>query len=234
MSALHSPEKSHLDICMEKGGCLGGRFEAAERIAHSIWTITEPPLIPGILQTAEYTETVLDAFDVNDEIQRNIVLARRERRIERVKKGIEVVSVVDEAVLYHGFDRSPKSRAIHAAQLAHMAALSNAYPNIVTLVRLFNDDLPPQNSSTSLALPFARYHKPSTLLRESLNGLPVELDQNPAAVGRFVTIFERYRTACLDPEQSLAVLGLAARAQQAHVEGERSMPLQRSEITALL
>ncbi len=96
----------------------------AESEAESMW-VWEPQVVPGLLQTEEYTRALLDSWPAifarpAAEIGRRIETGRVRKRVLTRSPPLDLSFVIDESVLLRQFAAAPIMRA----QLIHMAEMS--------------------------------------------------------------------------------------------------------------
>ncbi|MGH3402966.1 MAG: helix-turn-helix domain-containing protein [Streptosporangiaceae bacterium] len=159
----------------------------AERAAHTL-CLWSPVLVPGLLQTAEYTRALYLATGLDEEAAEEHVTVRLERQaiLDRPKPP-HVVAVLDESVL-HRLIGSPQ---IMADQLTHLAELYDR-PNICIQVL-------PSDTGASAGLSGAfdlasGDGAPEVLRMEAVEDVTVE---TRSLVRKAANIFDRVRADAL-------------------------------------
>jgi hypothetical protein len=167
----------------------------------------ETQLIPGLLQTSDYTEAVLSATHLNsdaDAVERLVELQMdRQELFTSRADGPRLTAVVDEAALH----RVVGGPAVMGPALTHMARLA-ATPDVDVRVLPFGAGAHPGMAGAFQILGFPGGTDPDVAYVEYPTGsLYLEA---PPEVAALALAFERLRATALDPEESHAhILRLA-------------------------
>ena len=178
-------------------------FVALESVAVRILTY-EPTLVPGILQTARYAETV-SAFgrEASAVAERVRVRMDRQKILHRPDRPAALDVVIDEAVLH----RRPADPVIMREQLEHLLAVGQL-PHVDIRVIPFAAGLYVTGSNGSF------------VVMESENFGRVAYIETPdaatylettEATDRYLKVWERLNTWALDPQRSAQTIGAMLR-----------------------
>lgn len=166
-----------------------------------------PLILPGLLQTPAYTEAHMLVGSQPTE-WRTRSLAMRQRRQELLDRtggrAPELIAVVTEASLMYRWGTRDQRRA----QVDHLISVGRR-PHVELRMLRFADGPHPGMSSLISIFDFAG-DEPSMVYLE--NDAGIQQIDTPAAVNANMTIFERIRSAALDPPATTAYLKQLAEA----------------------
>lgn len=182
----------------------------AEREAEAMWT-WEPQLVPGLLQTENYTRAVLQPWPAifarpPAETERRVeTRLLRQRTLTRTPP-LAASFVIDESVLIRAFASAPVMRD----QLDHLVEISE-HPNIELRISL----LAGRQVIATGAFVYFRFPEvhgvslPDKVALEHLEGTAfIESEQD---VNVYKTIFSELREIALSPQASREVIATVAR-----------------------
>jgi transcriptional regulator with XRE-family HTH domain len=174
-------------------------YVAMEQAASVIRTY-EMQFVPGLLQTNEYTRTVIRLAHSNpEEVERRVDLRRRRREILTSSNAPQVWAVIDEAALH----RPPGDGALCREQMDHLLAL-NELPNVSLQIATFSRGVHPATGGPFTILRFPLQDLPDVVYLEHLNGA-LYLDK-AADVEDYVDVWHRLCTHIDPPERSRSTL----------------------------
>ena len=185
-----------------------GLEAAAEKIR-----MYEPELVPGLLQTKEYTHEVIQVFepDLTEEDREKrvaIKLARQNLLRRRLPPAPELEVILSEAVLR----RPLRNRGAMAAQLRHLISVPDELPNVTVRVLPLDAGLHKAGGAGAFAiLDFAdggANPEPSTVYSEGPTGA-LYLDK-PAEVAAYEGIWASLDKLALDERQSHSLIASVA------------------------
>lgn len=160
-----------------------------------------PLLVPGLLQTADYTEAML-RFGSRPPTWRRRALAARQRRQEILDRTDEtapkVLAVITEASLMYRWG----SRADRQDQIEHLIELS-ARPGIELRIQRFEDG-PPQGMFSPVNIFELPDSEPGIVFTETDTGIQ-EVSQ-PDLVNGYSHTFDRASDAALEPADTTVYL----------------------------
>jgi transcriptional regulator with XRE-family HTH domain len=205
--AEESRDADPLDGTLPEGHA---RIVAAEREAEAMW-IWEPQLVPGLLQTENYTRAVLQPWPAifarpPAETERRVETRLLRQRVLTRTPPLEVSFVIDESVLFRAF----ASPLVMRGQLAHLADLSEL-PNIELRIVLLSGR---QVIATGafVYFRFPRIHGvslPDTVALEHMEGTTfIESEQD---VNAYKIMFNELRETAISPQASRDMLTRVAR-----------------------
>jgi transcriptional regulator with XRE-family HTH domain len=189
-----------------------GHFEImdAESEAETVWN-WEPQVVPGLLQTENYTRAVLQLWPAvfarpTAEVGRRVETGRIRQRVLTRVPALDMCFVIDESVLLRGFAAPPVMRE----QLAHLAEVSE-HPNIeVRVLTLAGSQVVGTGAFDYFRFP--RIHgvpRADTVAVEHLQGtMFVESEED---VNVYRVVFGALRDKSLSPQASRDALAKAAR-----------------------
>jgi transcriptional regulator with XRE-family HTH domain len=184
------------------------RFLAAEREAEAMWS-WEPQVVPGLLQTENYTRAVLQVWFEKFARPQAEIERRVETRLLRqqvLAKNIELSFLIEESVLRRGFAAPPVMRA----QIAHLAEMSE-HPNIDLRILLLGGSLV-SGTGAFVYFRFPPIHgvsAPDAVALEHLQGTSfIEAEQD---VHAYQLVFNALREASLSPQASRDILARVSR-----------------------
>lgn len=171
--------------------------------AASVIRSYEPVAIPGLLQTREYTETLLRMI-----APPNMSPADLDARLEVRSKRQELVDqperrlffILDESVLR----RLRGNKEIMPGQITRLINVAN-YQNVTIEVIQFNAGMYPGFLEPFSILEFPDAADPDVLYLESARDAVITKDQ-AGRIGIYRDTFDQLRTISLGPEDSLAYL----------------------------
>jgi len=160
----------------------------------------EALVVPGMLQTEEYTRALLAASspsDSEDAVEAH-VKARRERQnlLTREDQPLQLIAVLDESVIR----RSIGGADVMRSQLKHLADMGRAR-NVTVQILPFSGGAYAGMAGSFAILKFQ--DAPSVVYAEAMTG-----DIYPAAddVQRYADVFENLRAAALSPLESINLI----------------------------
>ena len=159
----------------------------------------EALVVPGMLQTEEYTRALLAASrnESEDAVEAH-VKARRERQalLTRASQPLQLIAVLDESVIR----RSIGGPDIMRSQLKHLADMGRAR-NVTVQILPFSGGAYAGMAGSFAILKFQ--DAPSVVYAEAMAG-----DIYPAAddVQRYQDVFENLRAAALSPLESVKMI----------------------------
>lgn len=179
-------------------------------------------LVPGILQTPNYARAVHEA-GVQEyapgRIDEHVDVRMRRQRLLTQDPPLEVLVVLDEAVLHRGVG----GPAVMAEQLGHLVEVAKL-PSVTIQVIPFSAGAHPAMDSMFDILEFRESTLPSVVYVEGLMGwLYLERSQD---ISRYVKVFKLLRAAALAPKESI---GLIAEVQARH-NGASLLPTHISNV----
>jgi transcriptional regulator with XRE-family HTH domain len=158
---------------------------------------------PGLLQTPEYTRALFAASGMHrtsaemaDDIS---VRAIRQQRLTSEEHPLELVAIVDEAAVH----RQVGGPDVMLAQLQRVIDVA-ALPSVTFQVLPASAGAHPAMASTLILLSFDHLGEPDIAYVE--HSLGATQFEKAADLGRARIVFERLRSAALDPERSLACI----------------------------
>jgi transcriptional regulator with XRE-family HTH domain len=159
----------------------------------------EALVIPGMLQTEEYTRALLAASTgESEETVEAHVKARRERQslLTREDQPLQLIAVLDESVIR----RSIGGVDVMRSQLKHLADMGRAR-NVTVQILPFSGGAYAGMAGSFAILKFQ--DAPSVVYAEAMTG-----DIYPAAddVQRYADVFENLRAAALSPLESINLI----------------------------
>lgn len=160
-----------------------------------------PLILPGLLQTAAYTEALMKVGTKSAEWRARAREARtrRQRVLSRDDgESAELVAVLTEASLLYRWGTQEEQRA----QIAHLIAMARR-PNVELRLVRFVDGPHPGMSSLISIFDFPG-DEPGIVYLE--NDAAVQQFDNPAQVEVYARIFGEIRTAALDPAATTVYL----------------------------
>ncbi|WP_024803354.1 helix-turn-helix transcriptional regulator [Nocardia sp. BMG51109] len=168
-----------------------------EHAAESIRTF-EAQLIPGLLQTEDYTRAVVSLGHGKD-APRRVELRRRRQEVLERSGGPGLWAVIDEAVLH----RAIGGRAVLRGQLEHLAELSNR-KNLTIQVLPFEVGGHGAAGSSFTMLRFAEPELPDLVYLEHLTSA-LYLDR-PRDLEMYRQVMDTLSMQAATPEQSRQIL----------------------------
>lgn len=182
------------------------RFVAMESISESI-RIYEAELVPGLLQTEEYTRAVTKAFDPErstDEVERLVDVRARRQALLNGEDPPHLWAVVNEAVI-----RRPVGGAeVMREQLRHLLRLAEL-PRVTLQVLPFSAGAHAAMGSSFHVL---QMHEPRDARMIYIEDLAsADYLDGPAQVERYSLVFDRLQVAALGETETVAMLNRAIR-----------------------
>ncbi|MET7501918.1 helix-turn-helix domain-containing protein [Streptomyces microflavus] len=177
-----------------------GDFLSLESDATYIRT-WQPVLIPGLLQTPEYTRALTDASPdvISEEAADMVVKVRQERRRVFEETGARFAAVIWEPAVT-GPMPSP---AVHRAQLAHLNKMAKQ-PNMTIQVLPHAEWAAARVSPAFVGLSYARETSPEVIVLDTVANCVILEDQDVMA--SYVHAFDTLRSASLTPRESEAFI----------------------------
>ncbi len=159
--------------------------------------------VPGLLQTADYARalfrTALDPY--TEEKLTNLVTVRmvRQRRLASAEDPVELVAILDEAVLH----RTVGGTEVMRAQLARLVDAAEL-PTVTLQVLPRVLGAYPGMSAVFTVLSFGDLGEPDlAYVEHTLGALCLEKEED---VARAILFFDRLRSAALGPAESAALI----------------------------
>jgi transcriptional regulator with XRE-family HTH domain len=181
------------------------RFIGLEAAAHEMRNY-EALIVPGLLQTEEYTRALFQgrASGVEGSIEDAIeahVTARRERQelLSRSENPLKLIAVLDESVIRRQIGGADVMRA----QLKRLVEISELH-NVVIQVLPFDGGAYAGMAGSFAILSFL--DAPSVVFAEALAG---DIYQEAGDVQRYQGVFEDLRAAALSPLESVRMIARA-------------------------
>jgi transcriptional regulator with XRE-family HTH domain len=181
-------------------------YVGLEAEATTIWLFNSL-LVPGLLQTREYTRAIIDASvrDFSDEEVEQLVAFRQARQEMLSRENPpQFWAVLDEAVLRH---RIGGAKVLHD-QLHHLIERSRAR-HITLQVIPFTAGAYPSMMTSFTMLGFPEPADPKVVYLEALSSSL--LLERPEQVDLYTKAFEQLRAAALSPNDSRELIGAAAK-----------------------
>ncbi|MFF9648510.1 helix-turn-helix domain-containing protein [Streptomyces sp. NPDC014622] len=177
-----------------------GDFLALESDATYIRT-SQPLLVPGLLQTPDYTRALTDASpDVVDGAAADLVVkVRQERRRVFEEKGARFAAVIWEPAL---IGRMPDP-AVQREQLVHLIRMAKR-PNVTIQVLPVSEWAAARVSSAFVGFSYTRETAPEVVVHDTVSNCII-LEDPDVMVG-YVHAFDTLRSAALTPSQSVAFM----------------------------
>lgn len=181
---------------MQLGSYIGLETEAA-----SI-RVFETSLVPGLLQTPEYTRAVILAVRPNvgtEEVERTVELRTTRQALLTDDDPPEFWAVLDEAVIR----RHVGSPAMMRQQLVHIAQLGKL-PHVTVQVVPFEAEAHAGMDGAFTILGYPEPADPDVVyLENAISGLYPE---KPEEIRHYTMLFDHLRAAALKPDKSLALI----------------------------
>jgi transcriptional regulator with XRE-family HTH domain len=181
------------------------RFIGLEAAAHEMRNY-EALIVPGLLQTEEYTRALFQgrASGVEGSIEDAIeahVTARRERQelLSRSENPLKLIAVLDESVIRRQIGGADVMRS----QLKRLVEISESH-NVVIQVLPFDGGAYAGMAGSFAILSFL--DAPSVVFAEALAG---DIYQEAGDVQRYQGVFEDLRAAALSPLESIRMIARA-------------------------
>ncbi|MGH3403989.1 MAG: DUF5753 domain-containing protein [Streptosporangiaceae bacterium] len=182
----------------------------AESEAETAWN-WEPQVVPGLLQTDNYTRALLQLWPgvfarPAGEVERRVETGRIRQRVLTREPPLDLCFVIDESVLLRGFAAPP----LMHEQLVHLAEISE-HPNIeLRILTLAGSQVVGTGAFDYFSFP--RIHgvpRPDTVAVEHLQGTTfVESEED---VNIYRVVFGALRDKSLSPQASRDALARVAR-----------------------
>ncbi|WP_433575311.1 helix-turn-helix domain-containing protein [Nocardia brasiliensis] len=175
-----------------------------EGAAQTIRTF-EGQLVPGLLQTDEYTHAVIAVSHHNAEATRRVELRRRRRKILDIENGPALWAVLDEAVLH----RPIGGRDVLRNQIRHLVTMS-AKRNVTIQVLPYRAGGHPAAGSSFTMLRFTERELPDIVYLEQLTSA-LYLDRRED-LQLYREVMDRLAVQAEQPDRSRELLIAAAEA----------------------
>ncbi|WP_280409076.1 helix-turn-helix domain-containing protein [Nocardia brasiliensis] len=175
-----------------------------EGAAQTIRTF-EGQLVPGLLQTDEYTHAVIAVSHHNAEATRRVELRRRRREILDIENGPALWAVLDEAVLH----RPIGGRSVLRNQIRHLVAMSDKR-NVTIQVLPYQAGGHPAAGSSFTMLRFTERELPDIVYLEQLTSA-LYLDRRED-LQLYREVMDRLAVQAEQPDRSRELLIAAAEA----------------------
>ncbi|MFE9404656.1 Scr1 family TA system antitoxin-like transcriptional regulator [Streptomyces sp. NPDC006530] len=190
---------------MEQASQHAEYFRLAAELESTASAICEyaPMIVPGLLQTPEYTQAYTRAarpLAVEEDITRNVATRQERARLLDDPETPELWFILHEIVL-----RTPVGGSrVMRQQLAHIAELANIHRVMVQVVPLAAEAHPLMNGM--FALMFFDAAPPAVYTENAHSG---QLLDTPALVARYTKTYDLGRAVALSPDASLAMIRAA-------------------------
>ncbi|MGX1772266.1 helix-turn-helix domain-containing protein [Nocardia brasiliensis] len=175
-----------------------------EGAAQTIRTF-EGQLVPGLLQTDEYTHAVIAVSHHNAEATRRVELRRRRREILDIENGPALWAVLDEAVLH----RPIGGRSVLRNQIRHLVTMSDKR-NVTIQVLPYRAGGHPAAGSSFTMLRFTERELPDIVYLEQLTSA-LYLDRRED-LQLYREVMDRLAVQAEQPDRSRELLIAAAEA----------------------
>ncbi|MFJ6613999.1 helix-turn-helix domain-containing protein [Streptomyces sp. NPDC091289] len=177
-----------------------GDFLSLESDATYIRT-WQPVLIPGLLQTPEYTRALTDASPdvISEEAADMVVKVRQERRRVFEETGARFAAVIWEPAIT-GPMPSP---AVHRAQLAHLNKMAKQ-PNMTIQVLPHTEWAAARVSPAFVGLSYAQETSPEVIVIDAVANCIILEERDVMA--NYVHAFDTLRSAALTRTESMAFI----------------------------
>ncbi|ASF06614.1 hypothetical protein NBRGN_078_00550 [Nocardia brasiliensis NBRC 14402] len=175
-----------------------------EGAAQTIRTF-EGQLVPGLLQTDEYTHAVIAVSHHNAEATRRVELRRRRREILDIENGPALWAVLDEAVLH----RPIGGRSVLRNQIRHLVTMSDKR-NVTIQVLPYQAGGHPAAGSSFTMLRFTERELPDIVYLEQLTSA-LYLDRRED-LQLYREVMDRLAVQAEQPDRSRELLIAAAEA----------------------
>jgi transcriptional regulator with XRE-family HTH domain len=162
----------------------------------------ELSIIPGLLQTADYTEALTREgpaeLDADEIAQRVKIRGERQRILER-DNPVRLFAVIDEAALR----RPVGGEEVMRAQLQHLIDMA-AHPKITLQVLPFAAGPHPGTGGRFTILRFPGPASPDAVYIETIAG---ELFIQSGDVDRYQSVYRRLNAKAMSPDDTIAMIG---------------------------
>ncbi|MCX4786730.1 MULTISPECIES: helix-turn-helix domain-containing protein [unclassified Streptomyces] len=177
-----------------------GDFLSLESDATYIRT-WQPLLVPGLLQTPDYTRALTDASPdvVEDAAADLVVKVRQERRRIFEENGARFAAVIWEPAIT-GPMPNP---VVHREQLAHLIRMAKQ-PNVTIQVLPINEWTAARASPSFVGLSYANETSPEVVVLDTVSNCVI-LEDHDVMAG-YVHAFDALRSAALTPTKSVAFI----------------------------
>ncbi|WP_069160513.1 helix-turn-helix domain-containing protein [Nocardia altamirensis] len=175
-----------------------------EGAAHTIRTF-EGQLVPGLLQTEDYTRAVVAVRHKSPDSVRRVELRRKRQEILDRPAPPKLWAVLDEAVLH----RPIGSIAVLRAQIEHLTRMTDR-PNVTIQVLPYRTGGHPAAGSSFTMLRFAERELPDIVYMEQLASA-IYLDRRDE-VGRYHEVMDQLAVQAAPPAETNSLLHEAAAA----------------------
>lgn len=159
-------------------------------------------LVPGLLQTADYTSAVVRAFrphDTDEDLARRVAVRRERQRRVLDDHSLDLWAVLGEGVIR----QLVGSPAVTAAQLRFLAQASEL-PNVTVQVLPFSAGEHGAMVGAFEILGFPEPVDPDVVYLE--NRASALFLEDPADIAQYVQVFDYLRATALSPQASRAML----------------------------
>jgi len=174
-------------------------YLGVEEAAESVQSY-DTHFVPGLLQTAEYTASLLEHAGLGTEEKSALVDVQAERIERFAAAGWRLSAVIDEAVLY----RAAGGPAF-SAQLEHLRDAAG-WPGVTVRIRPFTSGAPLSPAGFTI-LRFAGQDLPDAVFSEQLTSASY-LDK-PADVARYAATMDALLSTSMSARQSKATISAA-------------------------
>ncbi|MCO5968822.1 helix-turn-helix domain-containing protein [Actinoallomurus soli] len=164
--------------------------------------VFEPLAVPGLLQTPEYADAVIRGGAMtlsDDQVQARIDIRTRRQQALYEDPALEVIAVLDEAVLH----RIVGGRKVMCAQIEHLRQIAQL-PNVTVQVIPYDAGA---HASMSSSFNILRFPEPSDLDAVFVDLVAGEMFiEEPAEVKRYQSTFLNLVGAAASPANTLDIL----------------------------
>ncbi|MEV0055040.1 helix-turn-helix transcriptional regulator [Saccharopolyspora shandongensis] len=177
------------------------RYVALESISSSI-QVYEPELIPGLIQTENYTRAITQAADPErseDEVERLAAVRTERKSLIRGKNPVQLSVVLNEAALR----RTVGGAEIMIEQLKHLLEVAEL-PNVTLQVLPFSAGAHAAMGSSFYVLEIQRPAKATVVYLESLTS--GDYVDNAAQIERYALAFKQLQVSSSKETETAATL----------------------------
>lgn len=185
---------------------LTGAYVGMEAAASSIraW---EPQVVPGLLQTEEYSRAMIRGArpDItSEEVEKRVRVRRNRQSLLSQDDPIDLWVVLDETVVSRPVGGDPVMRA----QLEHLVEAADL-PNVTLQILPFDAGAHAGMDGTFTILDFPEPNDPAVVYAENATGgLFLEKSEE---LQKYAFIFDHIRAAAIRPEESVALIAKLAK-----------------------
>ncbi|WP_054812844.1 helix-turn-helix domain-containing protein [Nocardia arizonensis] len=175
-----------------------GTYLGLEQAARKIRTY-EAHLVPGLLQTADYSKAVLSLGTSDADTDRRVAVRQRRQELLHREDGPVVWAVIDEAALH----RPVGGAKVHREQMEHLIELADI-PRVTIQVLPYSAGEHAAAGSSFSILRFAEPELPDIVYLEHLTSA-LYLDRRQD-LAQYLSVMDRLSVQALPPEKSVDML----------------------------